>query len=164
VFSYQNKASSVKQTAEELGVRYILKGSAQQASQRIRVDVELVEAATGKNLWTERYDRDMSDVFELQDEIVREIISSLRVKVDEVELRRSLAKRPSNLEAYDYVLRGQELLRQNTRSSNFESQSMFQLAIEKDPGYPLAFRGLAQAVLKAATDGWSNNPTQDIRP
>jgi adenylate cyclase len=163
VFSYQNKLSSVKQTAAELGVRYILQGSAQQSSNRVRVNVELVEAATGRNLWTERYDRDMADVFQVQDEIVREIIASLTVKVDEVELQRSLAKRPSNLEAYDYVLRGQELLRQNTRSSNFESQSLFQLAIEKDPGYPLAYTGLARAVLQASTDGWSNNPMQGIR-
>ena len=163
VFSYQNKSSSVKQTAEELGVRYILQGSAQQSSNRVRVNVELVEASTGKNLWTERYDRDMADVFQVQDEIVREIIASLTVKVGEVELQRSMAKRPSNLEAYDYVLRGQELLRKNTRPANFESQSLFQLAIEKDPGYPLAYTGLAGAVLQASTDGWNNNPMQGIR-
>ena len=162
-FAFQGSAVSAEDAAEQLGVRYVLKGSAQHAGNRVRVNVELIDADSGKNLWAERYDRDLADVFEVQDEIVREIVSALTIKVDEVELQRSMAKRPVSLEAYDFVLRGQNLVRENTRAANFESQRMFQLAIEQDPGYALAYTGLGGAVLKEAADGWSNDPAKGFK-
>ncbi|MFT7532494.1 MAG: adenylate cyclase [Gammaproteobacteria bacterium] len=163
VFELEDKNLPVKEIAERLGVRYVLQGSARGSQSRIRVNVELVEASSGTQLWAERYDRELADVFAVQDEIIQSTVSVLTVKLDENELARSLAKHPSSLQAYDYVLRGNSLMRKNNREDNYASQGMFKAAIEIDPIYGEAYTGLGSAVLRATTDGWSNNPQEGLK-
>jgi TolB-like protein/class 3 adenylate cyclase len=162
VFELKEQKLSVKEIGQRLGVRYVLQGSARGTDSRIRVNTELVEADTGEQLWAEKFDRELTDVFAVQDEIVQNILGVMTVKLDQKELDRSLAKHPTSLQAYDYVLRGRALLRAANRDDNHASQDMFQTAIEIEPTYGLAYSGLGSAVLQEATSGWSNNPTQGL--
>ncbi|MEH6548288.1 MAG: adenylate/guanylate cyclase domain-containing protein, partial [Sneathiella sp.] len=125
-YSYKDTTIPLKQIGRELGVRYILQGSSQQAGEKIRVNVDLIEASTGKNLWNHRFDGDFSDIFAVQDEIIRQTVTALTVKLDENELRRSKSVRPAQMNAYDYVLRGREQNNQGTRSGNIESRKLLQ--------------------------------------
>jgi adenylate cyclase len=93
VFTYKGKPVKVKQVSQELGVRYVLEGSVQKAGNRVRVNAQLIEGTTGHHLWAERYDRDIEDLFALQDEIIETIVRTLAVKINEAERRRVMRKR-----------------------------------------------------------------------
>src|SRR5208337_3385657 len=99
-FRYKGQGVKAKQVSEELGVQYVLEGSVQRAGDRVRVTAQLMEALTGQQLWSERYDRSLKDIFALQDEITMKILTELRVKITEGETVRLQAKGTSNLEAY----------------------------------------------------------------
>jgi adenylate cyclase len=105
-FTYKGKPVKVQQVSEELGVQYVLEGSVQRTSDRMRINAQLIDATTGKHLWAERYDRDAQLLFDIQDEIVETIVATLAFKVDAAERERVMSKGPENLDAYDYWLRG----------------------------------------------------------
>lgn len=155
VFTYKGKPVKVKDLGRELGVRYVLEGSIQRASEKVRVNAQLIDAATGHHLWAERYDRDLKDLFALQDEIVETIVRTLAVKVRTVELERTMRKETDSLEAYDYVLRGREYVARTTLSTNIKAREMFQRAIELDPRYASAYVGLGWTYRKAVGHGWT---------
>ena len=163
VFVYKGKPVKVQDVSRELGVRYVLEGSVQRASEKVRVNAQLIDATTGHHLWAERYDRDLKDLFALQDEIVQTIVTALAVKVDAVERKRAMRKDTDNLEAYDYVLRGWEYLARTTRSTNMEARQMFQRAIELDPRYASAYVGLGWTYRKAMGHGWTEFPGQALQ-
>lgn len=158
VFGYAGKAVDIAKVAADLGVRYVVTGSAQHTGGKVRVNIDLIEGATGKRQWSDRFDRSAEDLFAVQDAITREVVAALAVRVDDVETKRSLRKSGIDLAAYDYVLRGRALDQQETRDANLESQRMYQLAIERDPGLAQAYSGLGFAVLGAMAAGWSNDP------
>ena len=106
-FTYKGKAVKVQKVAEELGVRYVLEGSVQRSESRIRILVQLIDATTGHHLWSERYDRDLQDVFELQDEIAMKIMTALQVKLTEGEYASAVAGTTSNLKAMEFFWRAQ---------------------------------------------------------
>ena len=155
--------TNLAEAGESLGVRYILQGSVQRAAQRVRVNASLVEAGTSQNLWSQKYDRDIADIFAVQDEIVGEIISALTVNVHENERKRSLAKPPSSMQAYDFYLRGRDLRSKGNREDNFESQNMYQKAIELDPAFALAYTGLGWAILREINNGWAHDPAKRLK-
>jgi tetratricopeptide (TPR) repeat protein len=128
----------------------------------VRVNAQLIDATTGHHLWAERYDRDLKDLFALQDEIVQTIVTALAVKVDAVERERAMRKDTDSLEAYDYALRGWEYLARTTRSTNMEARQMFQRAIELDPRYASAYVGLGWTYRKAMGHGWTEFPGQAL--
>ncbi len=163
VFAYQGKAVSTADVGRELGVRYILQGSVQQAASNIRVNAELVDSTTDKNIWARRYDRNLSDLFVVQDEIVKEIIVALNLRITEAELQRTKLLRPGNMQAYDYVLRGRNLLSQVTRAANHNGRGLLQTAIELDPDYALAYTELGRAMLRGSLNGWEENPRETIK-
>jgi adenylate cyclase len=163
VFTYKGKPVKVQDVSRELGVRYLLEGSVQRASGKVRVNAQLIDAATGHHLWAERYDRDLKDLFALQDEIVETIVRTLAVKVRKVERERTMRKQTDNLEAYDYVLRGREYLARTTRSTNLEARQMFQQAIEHDPRYAAAYVGLGWTYRKAVGHGWTEFPNEALQ-
>ncbi|MDX1486984.1 MAG: tetratricopeptide repeat protein [Acidiferrobacterales bacterium] len=163
VFTYKGKPVKVQDVSRELGVRYVLEGSVQRAEGKVRVNAQLIDATMGHHLWAERYDRDLKDLFVLQDEIVETIVRTLAVKVRTVERERTMRKETDNLEAYDYVLRGREYVARTTRSANLEARQMFQQAIERDPRYAAAYVGLGWTYRKAVGHGWTEFPNEALQ-
>ena len=163
VFTYKGKPVKVQDVSREIGVRYVLEGSVQRAGERVRVNVQLIDATAGHHLWAERYDRDLKDLFALQDEIVQTIVSSLAVKVSAAESERAMRKDTDSLEAYDYLLRGWEYLSRITRPANVEARQLFQRAIELDPRYASAYVGLGWTYRRAVGHGWTEFPDQALQ-
>ena len=142
-FAYKGAAVNLQQLCQELGVRYALEGSVRKAGGRVRIVAQLIDGETGGHLWAERYDRDLTDVFLVQDEITHRIVESLRVKLLPSE-RRAIEKVPTgNLEAYQYHLRGRQFFHRQTKNSLEIAKRMFLRAIELDPNYARAHAGLA---------------------
>ncbi len=153
-FTYKGKAVKVQDVGTELGVRYVVEGSVRKAGERIRVTAQLVEVATGHHLWAERYDRTLEDVFAVQDELSQEIASALEVRLSAGE-KKQLARKPTeNMEAYDLLLRGREVMMRSTREANEDARTMFQRVLELDPGCAVAYARLAQVSNVAGMYGW----------
>jgi len=141
-FAYKGKRVKTKQVAEEFGVRYILEGSVQKGNDKVRINAQLIDAFTGHHLWAERYDRELKDIFSLQDEITQKIVVTLRVEVNEAELERIRHISTDNLTAYESTLRGWAYSRVRKKSTNARARKMFEKAIEIDPGYADPYTGL----------------------
>ena len=155
VFTYKGKAVKVRQVAEELGVRYVLEGSVRRVGQQVRINAQLIDAATGGHLWAERYDGSLSDVFGLQDQVARKIVAVLAVQLTAGEEQRVARKETEVPEAYDAFLQGwQHYLRQNPE--NFRKAiSYFEKALELDPEYPRAYAALAATYWQSWKRFWS---------
>jgi adenylate cyclase len=155
VFTYKGKAVRAEEIGRELRVRYVVEGSVQKAGDRVRINVQLIDAAQGHHLWAERYDKSLEDLFAVQNEIILKVVSSLAINIDAAERARTAHKDTHNMVAYDYVLRGYDALWRNTRIANHEAQEMFEKAIELDPQYAGAYVGLGWVYFNRATDGWT---------
>jgi adenylate cyclase len=158
VFTYKGKAVKVGDVGRDLGVRYVLEGSVQRAGTRVRITAQLVDAATGYHVWAERYDRELRDIFALQDEVTQQIVRALAVKLNEGEQGRNTRVPTGNPEAYDLVLRGQEERRRTTREGNAEARRLFVKALDLDPEYAQAYVGLSWAHLQSWQFLWSSSP------
>jgi class 3 adenylate cyclase/TolB-like protein/cytochrome c-type biogenesis protein CcmH/NrfG len=145
-----------------LDVRYLLVGSIRRAGDRLRVNVELTEAATGRNVWSEAYDAEVKDIFEVQQDIARRVVGAAAVKLTRFERDRALAKPTENLAAYEYVLRGREHFSRANRDSSDEAQDMFQRAIDLDPSYAAAYAELGLTLIEAVASGWTEFVTDDL--
>ncbi len=144
-FQFRGKAVDPASIAEQIKVSAILEGSVRKAGERLRVSVQLINAADGFHLWSERYDRDLSDVFAIQDDITEQVVKALRLVLSEKE-KRSLARpKPSNVEAYDLYLRGRQLFYKAGRESQHEAIALFEQAASIDPEYAPAYAGMADA-------------------
>lgn len=159
VFPYKGRNVSPAEIGRELSVRYIVEGSVRRAQQRIRVNAQLIEAKSGKLLWSRQYDENLRDVFALQDEISRNVAGALEVNMTKVEQLRALAKPTDSLNAYDLVLRGRERLWQGGRTENREARQLFEQAIHSDPKYAMAYAWLARAYVLVAELGWAEDPS-----
>jgi adenylate cyclase len=163
IFTYKGKPVNIEHVGQELGVRYVLDGSVQKAAAKVRVNAQLIDAATGFQIWSERYDRDLNDIFAVQDEIVHSLVGKLAVKINAIERKRVLHKKSGSLEAYDYLLRGMELYRRRTRSENNKARQMFERAIEIDPVYASAYVNLGKTYKVQVDYGWTEFPTQALQ-
>jgi adenylate cyclase len=157
-FAYKGKPAKIKQVAEEFGVRYVLEGSVQKSSEKVRINAQLIDAITGHHLWAERYDRDLKDFFVLQDEITQKIVMTLRVEVDEAEFERVRRIPTENLNAYESLLRGWGHFLIGRKSENDQARQMFERTIELDPGYAEAYLGLGWTYLREWLRRWSQDP------
>ncbi len=155
VFVYKGTSVKAQQVKKELGANYILDGSVQKASDNVRINAQLIDATSGHHIWAERYDRQLKDVFALQDEMVQTIVTTLAIKIDAEERVRVMKKDTENMEAYDYVLRGWEYFSRSTRSENNQAQKMFEKAIMLDPYYATAYVGLGQTYMAQFAYGWT---------
>ena len=155
VFTYKGTPVKAKKVSQELGVRYVVEGSIQKTDDRVRINAQLIDTATGHHLWAERYERNLKDIFALQSEIVQTIVATLAIKVDEAEIARAMRKNTTSLEAYDYVMRGWQYFSLRTRPANVKAKEMFRKAIELDPDYSDAYWALGLAQLLNATAGWT---------
>jgi len=161
-FSYKGKGAKVRQVSEELGVQYVLEGSVQMAGDRVRVTAQLIDALKGHHLWSERYDRSMKDLFELQDEITMKILTELQVKITAGEAARIYAKGTNNLQAYLRVLEADWFRLQNNKEANAMAIRLSHEAVELDPNYPMAHRALALTLLNDALFGASKSPEETL--
>jgi adenylate cyclase len=137
-FTYKGKPVKVQQVSEELGVRYVLEGSVQKISSRIRINVQLIDAISGRHLWAESYDRDLKDIFGLQDEVILKITSAMSVNLTAGEQARAWAEGTKSLEAYLKFMQGREYLRGN-RESNALARRLAEETIALDPKYANAY-------------------------
>ena len=158
VFTYKGTAVKVQQVGRELGVRYVVEGSVRRAGSRVRVTAQLVDAATGAHLWAERYDRDVEDIFALQDELTQKIVGVLRVKVMEVELARLQHKDTRKLSAFECVLRGRWYSHRYTREANVRAREFYERAIALDPDFASAYAGLGWTYFAEWSNQWSPDP------
>lgn len=158
VFIYKGKTVKPEQVGGELGVRYVLEGSVRKAGDRMRITAQLIDATTGYHLWAEKYDRELKDIFSLQDEVTGKIVKALSVKLIEGEEERLLKRDTENLGAYDLALRGWAYFRRSSKEANILAKEMFEQAIELDPGYVSACSGLVWTKLMMWIQGWSQDP------
>jgi adenylate cyclase len=163
VFAYKGKPVNIEHVGQELGIRYVLEGSVQKAGAKVRVNAQLIDAATGYHIWSERYDRELKDIFAIQDVIVQSIVGKLAVKIDEAERKRVMHKRTESLEAYDYLLRGMEYLRPKKCSEFRKARQMFEKAIELDPDFASAYVGLGRTHQAQSSYGCTEFPTQALQ-
>jgi TolB-like protein/class 3 adenylate cyclase/Flp pilus assembly protein TadD len=162
VEQYRGKILRPGQLNDELGVRYELQGSVRRDGERVRVTAKLIDATTGVQLWSDRYDGAMKDVFAVQDNITQQVVGTLAIRLSGIESQHALAKPPENLQAYDYLQRGREYLRRNTRADNREARRMFETAIQLDPNYAAAYVGLGYTYLAAAFSGWTEQVVESV--
>jgi TolB-like protein len=156
-FAYKGRAVDVKQIGRELGVRYVVEGSVRKAGNRVRVTTQLLEAETGTHVWAERYERDMSDIFALQDEITQKVVAVIAPSVRALEIRRAQAKPTENLRAYDFFLRALPEIHGQSAESTKRADALLRKAVELDPGYPDALGMLADVIAARTVNGWHEN-------
>ena len=149
-FTYKGRAVDVKQVGRELGVRYVLEGGVRKAGNRIRVTAQLIEAETGNHVWANRYDRDLADIFAVQDEITHALTTALTPAIADAELRRAIRKPPDSLDAWAAYQRGLWHLSKANSEDDTIAQNFFRRAIDLDPTFAPGYSALALAQLQAA--------------
>jgi adenylate cyclase len=163
-FTYKGLSVDIRAVGRELGVSSVLEGSVRRAGNRVRITAQLIDAATGGHLWAERFDRDLSDIFAVQDDVTSRIVEALRVTLSPDEKARLTEGGTSNIDAYDCFLRGRELMFGKVMDREVFEQSIefFRRAIELDPDYSLAYTGLGCAYLYDFQNRWSENSAQSL--
>ena len=161
-FTYKGKPVKVQQVAEELGVRFVLEGSVQRSGGRVRITAQLNDALTGHHLWAENYDREIGDIFALQDDITEHVTVALQVKLTEGEQARIRRRHTDNPEAYEYFLRGLEVFRTFTKEANDRARKLFEKAAELDPNYAHVWQTIGRTHYRDARFGWSDTPAQSL--
>lgn len=156
-FVFKGKVASVKQVAEDLGVRYVLAGSVRTSGERIRITAQLIDAVDGNHLWTERYDRDIAELFAMQDEITDRIVVALRIKLTTGEETRVHRKHTRSLKAWHLVGRGAEHFYRVNKADNVAARDLFEQAIAVDKDYALAHVLLAWTHWQDGYQGWSDD-------
>jgi adenylate cyclase len=157
-FAYKGKAARVQVVGRELGVKYVLEGSARRATDRIRINVQLVDTRTGNQVWAQRYDKQFRDVFALQDEIVQSLIATLNLQLPLLEEGIVVPQRTKSLEAYDYLLRAWEYFRTLTPDGFAKARKMLEKAIDLDPGYVDAYGLLSFSYFVGYLFEWDREP------
>ena len=144
-FAYKNKPVDITQVARDLGARYLLEGSVRKGGARVRITAQLIDGTSGHHLWAEKYDRELDDIFEVQDDIVQHIAALVAPELARAELKRSINKQAQDLDAWDLCLRGMAPIRERTREGNAKARELFLRAIAIRPDYADAHAGLAMS-------------------
>ncbi len=158
VFLYKGRAVTPEQVSQELGVRYMLEGSVRKASNQVRISAQLIDTTTGYHLWADRYDRELQDIFAVQDEVTRKIVTALQVKLTEGEQKRPRRQPTNNLDAYEYFLRGLEYYWRRTREANAQARQMFERALALDPNFATAHAWLSRTCVVDWMFQWNEDP------
>ena len=137
-FAFKGKAMDVRGIAADLGVRYVLEGSVRQSANRLRINAQLIDAIDGHHVWAERYDREVADIFDVQDEMTREIVSALRLKLSDGEQAQIWLRGTENVVAWASAMQAFELVMQGSPAANIQARELFEKAVAEDPGYTLA--------------------------
>ena len=158
-FTYKGKSVHLNQIADELGVRYVLEGSVRKGGDRVRITAQLNDVATGSHIWAERYDRDLADVFAVQDEITEAIVAAIEPQLYAAENFHAQRKPPDSLDAWDLVMRALSHYWRVTRQDNVVAQALLEKAISIDPNYGQALGVLASSYMFSAHMGWADANT-----
>jgi adenylate cyclase len=163
-FSYKGKTFNIPDVCRDLGVRFALEGSVRKAGNRVRVTAQLIDGSSGGHLWAERYDRDLTDIFEVQDDVTRQIVTALKVTLSAEEKSRIGDSGTKNINAHDLFLRGRGLLMSTQRDREMFEQAQVYLrrAIEIDPDYGAPYGGLGMAHILDYQNRWSDTPEESL--
>jgi adenylate cyclase len=161
-FKYKGKEVDPNKVGNELGARYILNGSVQKAGKQVRINAQLSDATTEHHIWAERYERNLKDLFELQNEIVESIVRTLALKIEEAERTRVLYKQTRSIDAYDNLLKGWHHFYQMKSKANREARKYFKKALKIDPNYASAYVALSRSRILDAAYGWTEFPEKAL--
>ncbi len=161
-FTYKGQSVDVRQVGRDLGVRYVVEGSVRKAGDQVRISVQLVDATTGNHIWAERYDRDLSDIFALQDEITETLVAALQAEVGEFERERAHRKPPDSLDAWESYQRGLWHLWQINAKDMAEARRLFQRAGDLDPNFAQAFAALGYTLYLQVVFSYADSPLEDL--
>jgi adenylate cyclase len=159
-FAYKGKSVDLKEVGRDLGVRYVLEGSMRRAGQRVRISSQLIDIATGTHLWAERYERNLTDIFAVQDDITSRVVAAIEPALSRAESQRVIAKRPEHMGAWDYCQRGFWHVHKGTRSDGETAYGLFERALALDPNLADAHLGLARALIVQ----WNYGSVEDFAP
>jgi TolB-like protein/Flp pilus assembly protein TadD len=161
-FTYKGKSVDIKKVGEELGVRYVLEGSVRKSGRRVRVTIQLIRADTNHHIMAERYDRDLTDLFDLQDEIAHTIAGAIEPEILKFERERIAERPPRSEDAYELYQRGVWHHYRHSKEDNLEAQAYFRRALATDAQYPQAIAALGIAVCNAGFLGWAENAERNF--
>ena len=153
-FTYKGRAVDAKQIGRELGVRYILEGSVRKAGHRVRITGQLIDASLGAHLWAGRFEGELENIFDLQDQVTASVVGQIAPKLEAAEIERARRKPTDSLDAYDYYLRGMACVHRWTREANKEALHLFDRAIEIDPNFAAAYGMAARCYSQRKVSGW----------
>ena len=160
-FTYKGRAVDVKQVARELGVQYVLEGSVRTAGNRVRITAQLIDALSGRHVWADRYDRELDDIFAVQDEITQAITARVEPEFVKAEQRRMLKKPATDLAAWEWYQRGISALFEASTENHVQARKWIQRAIELDPNDSAAHSAMAYWYYRHALEGYSEAPNED---
>jgi TolB-like protein/DNA-binding winged helix-turn-helix (wHTH) protein/Flp pilus assembly protein TadD len=163
VFVYKKSSTDVRQIGKELSAKYIVEGSVRKVKNKVRISARLIDATTGHNLWAERFDGDLDNVFVLQDDVTSKIISALELKISDQEKEQLVKKYTNSFEAYDHFLQGWNYFWLYSKESNILAKEQFKKAIEFDPRFARAYANLALSYAYDVSTGWTNTPEENLR-
>ena len=161
-FAYKGRAVDVKQIGRELGVRYVLEGSVRKGGNRVRITGQLIDVSTGAHIWADRFEGDIANIFDLQDQVTASVVGTIEPKLEQAEIERSKCKPTENLDAYDHYLRGLAGVHKWTREGNDEALSHFKRAIELDPNFASAFGMAARCYAQRTGFAWVIDRKQEV--
>ncbi len=163
-FVYKDKAFNVPDVCRKLGVRFALEGSVRKAGNRVRITAQLINGSSGGHLWAERYDRDLTDIFAVQDDVTQQIVAALKVKLSKAEKSRIVDGGTRNVDAHDLFLRGREWIYGSKKDREMFDQSTgcFRRAIELDPNYAAPYAGLGLVYMLDHQNHWSDAPKTSL--
>jgi adenylate cyclase len=159
-FAYKGKSPDLRQVARELGVRYVIEGSVRKGGNRIRISAQLIDGDTGQHIWAQTYDRDLADIFDVQDEITGHIAATIEPTLERVEGKRLAAQRGTNIDAWGYYQQATLRLHEYTAEGNRQARELALKAIEIDPDYALAYVPLAYSYYRDLRTGNAEDETQ----
>jgi TolB-like protein/Flp pilus assembly protein TadD len=160
-FVYKGGTRDIKQIGCELGVRYALEGSVRQAGHRVRITAQPIDASTGTHLWADRFDGELADIFDLQDQVTTNVVAAIGPKLEQAEIERVKRKPTENLNAYDYFLRAMACFHRQSRQANAEALRLFREVIELDPDFAAAYALAARCYGRRKANRWMIDPSQE---
>jgi len=161
-FAYKGRSVKVQEIGRDLGVRFVLEGSIRKAGNRVRITAQLIDAGSGGHLWAERFDRELTDIFATQDEVVEKIVAALAVNLTQGEAQRLRRRGTTSVEAYETWLRARELLSRSTREAIAQAKAMYRRAIEIDPNFAAPHAGLSLATISDYVSDWAADPEEAL--
>jgi adenylate cyclase len=161
-FAYKGRSVKVQEIGRDLGVRFVLEGSIRKAGNRVRITAQLIDAGSGGHLWAERFDRDLTDIFATQDEVVEKIVAALAVNLTQGEAQRLRRRGTASVEAYETWLRARELLSRSMREAIAQAKAMYRRAIEIDPNFAAPHAGLSLATISEYVSDWAADPEEAL--
>jgi len=161
-FTYKGQSVDLRQVGRDLGVRYVVEGSVRKGGERVRITAQLIDTATGNHIWAERYDRELSDIFALQDEITETLVAALQTELGEFERERAHRKPPESLDAWEFYQRGMWHIWQLNPKDLAEAFRLFQRAGDLDPNFAQAFAALAYTLFGQVALSYADSPIENL--